>query len=145
MSAYVLDQNQINILTAATDAALRLNQKYPGSYNLDSKTVEILGKYAGDRHNIYRALYIANLRAVNGRYGTDDKTLPKYKAVPEWHINALERWQLKKACGLFDCYLYQLSKDPVYGSGIYNAFYDIYKMLCTVLVGQMLNWDGSDR
>ena len=145
MSAYVLNQNEINLLTAATDAALRLNQRYPGSYNLNPDTIKLLGKYAGDRHNIYRALYIANIKAVNGRYGENEKTLPRYKPVPEWHINRLEKFQLKRACGAFGCYLYQCSEDPIYGSNIYNAFYDIYKMLCTVLVEQIIDWNGEDE
>ena len=78
MSAYVLEQNEINLLTQATDAMLRLNQKYSGSYPLNAGTVELIGRYANDLHNIYRALYITNIKAVNGRYGDDVRTLPKY-------------------------------------------------------------------
>lgn len=145
MSAYVLKQENINVLTAATDAMLQLNQRYPGSYNLNQRTVDLLGKYAGDRHSIYRALYIANIKAVNGRYGEEEKTLPKYRTVPGWNVNRLDVYQLKKACGLFGCYLYQCSEDPVYGSDIYNAFYDIYKALCVILVGKSIDWHGEDR
>ena len=74
MSAYVLEQNEINLLTQATDAMLRLNKKYSGSYPLNTGTVELIGKYADDLHNIYRALYITNIKAVNGRYGDDVRT-----------------------------------------------------------------------
>ena len=143
MSAFILDQKNINILTAATDAALRLNKKYPGSYNLNKNTVDLLGKYTGDRHNLYRALFITNIKAVNGRYREETKTLPKYKPVPEWDIESLETYKLKRACGMFDCYLYQCCEDPIADSDIYNAFYDIYKMLCTILVSKMIDWDGN--
>lgn len=143
MSAYVLTQENINLLTAAADAVLRMNQQYPGSYNLAPRTIELLGQYAGDRHSIYRALYIANIKAVNGRYGEDQKTLPKYKPVPEWNLNALETHKIRKACGMFGCYMYQCSEDPIYGSDIYNAIYDIYKCLCMILVEKTVNWSGE--
>lgn len=57
MSAFVLTQEDINLLTQATDAMLRLNNRYPGSYPLAAATVDLIGKYANDLHNIYRALY----------------------------------------------------------------------------------------
>ena len=96
MSAYVLEQNEINLLTQATDAMLRLNQKYSGSYPLNAETVELIGKYTNDPHNLYRALYITNIKAVNGRYGEDVRTLPKYSPVMPWDVERLNPEQMKR-------------------------------------------------
>lgn len=145
MSAFVLNQEEINILTAATDAALRLNEEYPGSYPLAPQTVELLGSYIGDLHKIYRALYITNIKAVNGRYGEDQKTLPKYEEIMPWSLGRQENEKLRKACGVFGCYMYQCSEEPIYGSDIFNAFQDIYKLLCFVLVQNSMDWDGNTR
>ena len=145
MSAFVLSQEEINLLTGATDAALRMNRKYPGSYHLAPRTVELLGQYAGDRHNVYRALYITNIKAVNGRYGEEQKTLPKYQPVPEWNTERLDPDKLRKACGMYSCYMYQCSEDPIYGSDIFNALYDVYKLLCTIYVSKTTDWNGEAR
>lgn len=145
MSAYVLNQASINTLTAATAAALQMSRKYPGSYPLHKDTLDLLGKYADDLHNVYRALYITNIKAVNGRYGEDTKTLPKYKPVMAWDWGrGLSVHELKKACGLFGCYLYQCSEDPVYGSPVFNAFTDIYHLLCALYVSKTVDWNGED-
>ena len=145
MSAFVLSQEEISRLTQATDAALRLNQKYPGSYHLADATVDLLGKYAGDLHNVYRALYITNIKAVNGRYNEQNKTLPKYKTLRQWDIGRVNTYDLKKACGTFGCYLYQISEDPIYGSPVYKAFNDINNMLCALYVSKTVDWDGNDE
>ena len=145
MSAFVLDQEEINLLTAATDAMLKLNKRYPGSYPLSAATVELIGKYVNDPHNLYRALYITNIKAVNGRYGEDAKTLPKYKPVRGWDIDRLNIDQMKKAAGKFGCYMYQCSEDPIYGGAAFNAFYDIYKLLCMIIVKKSIGWDGEDE
>jgi hypothetical protein len=133
MSAYVLRQEHIQLLTAATDAMLRMNKKYPGSYPLHPDTVNIIGKYTNDLHNIYRALYIANIKAVNGRYGEDEKTLPKYTKVRPWDTERLNPADMRKAAETFESYMYQCSEEPIYGTPIFNAFYDVYKLLCLVL------------
>ena len=130
MSAFVLDKTDIDILTRATDAALRLNQKYSGSYPLHPDTIALMGRYAGDLHSIYRALYIANIKAVNGRYEGDTKTLPKYTPLRAWDIDRISPDQLKTAAGRFGCYMYQCAEEPIYKSAVYNAFYDIYKLIC---------------
>lgn len=140
MSAFVLDQNDINILTQATAAALQLNRKYAASYPLNAETVSLLGKYADDLHSIYRALYIANIKAVNGRYGEDTKTLPRYRSLIPWSIDRLSPDQLERAAGRFGCYLYQCMEDPVYNSPVYNAFTDIYKLVCMIYCKTMINW-----
>ena len=145
MSAFVLDQKEINVLTQATDAMLRLNKRYPGSYPLSAETVDLIGKYADDLHNIYRALFITNIKAVNGRYGEDTKTLPKYSRLAPWDIDRLNVSQMKKAAGSFGCYMYQCSEDPIYGGSAYNAFYDIYKLLCLMIVNKTVGWDGEDE
>ena len=134
MSAYVLEQNEINLLTQATDAMLRLNQKYSGSYPLNTETVELIGKYTNDPHNLYRALYITNIKAVNGRYGEDVRTLPKYSPVMSWDIERLNPEQMKRAAQTFSSFMYQCSEDPIYKGPAWNAFYDIYKLLCMMIV-----------
>lgn len=131
MSAFVLKQEHIETLTLATNAMLTLNKKYPASYHLEKRTVEILGKYTGDLHNIYRALYITNIKAVNGRYGEDQKTLPKYKKLTPWRDDWISLNDVKEACKIFRSYEYQICEDPIYGTDIYNAFQDIRKALCT--------------
>lgn len=145
MSAFVLTQENINLLTQATDAMLRLNNRYPGSYPLAAATVDLIGKYANDLHNIYRALYITNIKAVNGRYGENERTLPKYSKIRAWDIDRLNISQMKKAAGMFGCYMYQCSEDPIYGGSAYNAFYDIYKLLCLMIVSKTVGWDGEDE
>lgn len=147
MSAYVLTPENIQLLTQATDAALRMNQRYPGSYNLAPRTIELLGKYAGDRHSIYRALYITNIKAVNGRYGENEKTLPKYTPVPEMDIDELrlDTHKIRKACGMYGCYMYQIAEDPIYNTDIYHAFADIYKLLCMIYFSKSHGWDGETQ
>lgn len=145
MSAFVLDKAEIELLTKATAAALQLNRKYAGSYPLDVKTVDLLGKYTDDLHNLYRALYIMNIKAVNGRYNESAKTLPKYTSIAPWDISRLNPAQLKKAAGMFGCYMYQCSEDPIYGSPVFNAFYDVYKLVCLILVHETVGWNGENR
>lgn len=144
MSAFVLSQEDINLLTAATAAALQMARKYPGSYHLQESTMNLLGKYAEDLHNVYRALYITNIKAVNGRYGEDQKTLPKYKPIRAWDWSRLEIHNLKKACGKFGCYMYQITEEPIDGTPIYEAFQDIYHLLCALYVQKTVGWDGED-
>lgn len=145
MSAYVLNQEDIEQLTQATAAMLRLNHLYPASYYLAPDTVKLLREYTDDLHNLYRALYIANIKAVNGRYHEETRTLPKYRPLTPWNTDHLTLDTLKKAAGRFNYYLYQCSEDPIYGSAIFNAFTDIYKLLCMVIVEKSVNWHGENR
>lgn len=146
MSAFVLNQDGINILTVATDAMLKLATQYPGSYPLEKSTLDILEKYTGDLHNIYRALYITNIKAVNGRYNEDQKTLPKYSKLIPWDIGSIHRYthDLKKACGTFGCYMYQISEEPIYDTPVYRAFADIRKLCCMIYVDNEVGWDLDD-
>lgn len=141
MSSFVLDKEEIGLLAVATAAMLQMNRKYSGSYPLSPETVETIGKY--DTHNLYRALYIANIKAVNGRYGEETKTLPKYTPRPAWDPERLNPAAMRKAAEAFDSYMYQCSEDPVYKSPVYNAFYDVYKLLCMVLVKQICRSGGN--
>lgn len=145
MSAYVLDQEDIEQLTVATAAMLELNRRYPGSFYLAAETVEMFGKYADDLHSLYRALYITNIKAVNGRYHEESRTLPKYRPLTPWNTDRLTLDTLKKAAGMFSCYLYQCEEDPIYGSAIFNALTDIYKLLCMVIVEKSVDWYGENR
>lgn len=143
MSAYVLSQENIELLTIGTNAMLELNKRYPGSYSLSDETIKILGKYTGDLHNLYRALYITNIKAVNGRYREDVKTLPKYRTLHPVELPQMELYKIKKICGLFDCYLYQISEEPIADSPIFKVFSDIHKSICCYLVSKMYDWDGN--
>lgn len=134
MSAYVLDKDGIDLLTAATAAMLQMNRKYAGSYPLHPDTVDLIGKYADDLHSLYRALYIANIKAVNGRYGEECRTLPKYTPLKAWNTERLNIDSLKKAADCFSEYMYQCSEDPVYKSPVWYAVSDVYRLLCMVLV-----------
>ena len=134
MSAYVLSKEEIDNMTQVTASLLQLNRKYPGSYHLHKETVDLIGKYADDLHNIYRALFIANIKAVNGRYGEGTKTLPKYTPLKNVDVKYLSMHHLKETAGIYNSYLYQCSEDPVYMSPIFNAFYDVYKLLCMYII-----------
>ena len=141
MSAYVLDKESIDVLTKAVDVAITSHNLYPGSYHLSDKTAAMLSKYEGDLHNIYRLLFITNIKAVNGRYGENTKTLPKYTKL--YRSTDEDTTLIKKACGIFGCYMYQCSEDPIYNSDIYNALYDVYNLLCNMLVSKTLSWSGE--
>ncbi len=145
MSAFVLSQENINLLTQATHAVFQLNSLYPTAYHLEAATTALLGHYADDLHNLYRALYIANIKAVNGRYREDTKTLPKYKPLDRWDVEHLPVHDLRRAAGMFQCYLYQCAEEPIYKSPVYDAFYDVFKALCTVYVKHAVDWDGTSR
>lgn len=145
MSSFVLNQGDINLLTMATDAMLRMNSKYCASYPLEENTIKLLGKYKGDLHNIYRILFITNIKAVNGRYGENDKTFPRYQEIRPWDIDRIDICKLKEAAGMFQCYKYQITEEPVYKSEIYNAIVDIYKLLCMILVSKTIDWYGDER
>ena len=146
MSAFIVSDETIRILTQATDAMLRMNKKYPGSYPLAPETLEVLSKYTNDLQGIYAALYVANVTAVCGRYGHDVGAEPvKYSHVFPWDIDRLSVYQLKQAAGRFACFMYQCSEDPVYGTPLFNAFYDVRKLLCMILVSKSIDWDGADR
>ena len=140
MSAFILSKNEIELLTQATAAALQLNRKYKASYTLTPETVDLLGKYADDLHSLYRALYIANIKAVNGRYGDDTKTLPKYTPVKAWDLERLPVDRMEKAAGTFGCYMYQCAEDPVIYSPVWYALQDIRKLLCTVIIDKRIGW-----
>jgi len=144
MSAFVLDKKDIDLLTKATNAALELSNKYSASYHLSDQAGDIFSKYAGDLHSLYRILYITNIKAVNGRYGEDQKTLPKYTSLHPWDTDRINIGELKKACGVFSCYLYQCSEDPICGSPVFNALHDVHNLLCKIYVGKVTDWDGND-
>lgn len=144
MSCFLLEKREIDLLTCAVDCALRLNKKYSGSYPLHPETVNLLGRYAGDAHSLYRALFIANIRAVNGRYGDDITTLPRYTPLTQWSCNNPPRDRLKAACGAFGCYMYQISEDPVYKSPVYDAFNDLYSLVCRIYTKITVDWSGND-
>ena len=148
MSAFVLEKNEIDTLTQATAAALQLNKKYRLSYPLAAETVEILGKYADDLHNLYRILFITNLKAVNGRYGEYNKTFPKYTTLKPWNISDtywIDGDALRKACGLFGCYMYQIAEDPICDQPIFNAIADVYKLLSMLYFIKYHDWDGNSN
>ena len=123
-------------MTQAADAALSVSKKYPASYPLNKSTLDLLGKYTGDLHNLYRALFITNIKAVNGRYGENEKTLPKFKPLNRREvrdITDLSRDTLQSWCDKFDDYMYQIAEDPICGSPIFAAWSDIYRLLAMLL------------
>lgn len=143
MSAFVLNQEEIEKLTVAVNGMLELNQLYPGSYYVGKNAVDLLGKYAGDLHSIYRALYITNIKAVNGRYGDDTKTLPKYRPLHAKKLSDFMKFELEKAIGTFGCYLYQICEEPIYGTPIYNAMEEMNAAICAYYAHKFINWDGE--
>lgn len=82
-----------------------------------------------DAHKIYRKLYIANLRAYNGRYSGSDavKEFEKYKpSAPPHNMPALYKHM--------QCYLYQCAEDPVYNTPLYNAIRDLKNALAAAII-----------
>ena len=142
MSSYVLKKENIEAITGAAFAVLDAAKRYGASYHLNKETLEMLGDL--DMHNLYRFVYITNIKAYNGRYGEEDKTLPKYTGVRAYNIENADLWMLKKAAGLFDCYMYQIAEDPVYDSPAYNAICDIYKLLCMIIIKRTVDWNGEE-
>lgn len=133
MSAFICEKEQIETITQATAYVLQLNRKYKASYPLAAETVNLFGKYADDLHSIYRALYIANIKAVNGRYKENTKTLPKYTGIKPWNIEYnLDFEAVKKAACVFSCYCYQIAEEPVIYSPVWFALNDIRKCLCMI-------------
>lgn len=137
MSAYVLDKDSISKLARVTHLMLNLNNTYSGSYPLNDETVELLTRHGNNIHTLYSALFITNLKAVNGRYHEDVKVYPKYTPIKPFSIDNYALDELREGIELFGEYMYQISEDPVYKGKAYNAFYDIYKLLCLVYCKKM--------
>jgi len=92
-----------------------------------------------DAHKIYRMLYIANLRAYNGRYKDENiKEFEKYKkrAVPTDYIKLHKQ---------ISCYLYQCIEDPVYKTPIYNAVVDLKNALANMIVESLSEYKDGWR
>ena len=92
-----------------------------------------------DAHKIYRKLYIANLRAYNGRYSDENvKEFEKYKkrSVPTNYIKLHKQ---------ISCYLYQCAEDQVYNTPIYIAVQDLKNALANMIVQSLQEYgDGWD-
>lgn len=142
MSAYVLNKENIEILTAATDAVIQAAKQYGGSYPLNPETLDVLGGL--DMHNLYRFIYIMNIKAVNGRYGEDEKTLPKYTGVRSWgSAENADNDLLRQAIGIFSCYMYQCTDDPVYNSKEWFALNDVRKLLTMIYCSKTIGWGDN--
>lgn len=90
-----------------------------------------------DAHKIYRKLYIANLRAYNGRYSDENvKEFEKYKkrSVPTNYIKLHKQ---------ISCYLYQCAEDPVYKTPIYNAITDLKNALANMIVQSLSEYEDG--
>ena len=134
MSAFVLEQDEIEVLVPAVNAVLELNQQYCHSYYLSESTRSILSKYTGDLHSLYRILYIFNIKAVNGRYNDNVKEFPKYRPLNYWPTKdwlvRLPKEKLKCAISTMRCYMYQCCEDATVNQPLYAALREIQKTLC---------------
>ncbi len=90
-----------------------------------------------DAHKIYRKLYIANLKAYNGRYNDNVREFEKYKprAVPT---------NLKRLHKQISCYLYQCAEDPVYNTPIYEAIEDLKNRIANIIVQKSEDYDSYE-
>lgn len=95
------------------------------------------GQY--NAHKIYRKLYIANLRAYNGRYSGAEavKEFEKYKPSDLPHnMPALYKH--------IQCYLYQCAEDPVYGTPLYNAICDLKNTLAAAIIDTLPEYQEAE-
>lgn len=91
-----------------------------------------------DARKVYRKLYIANLKAYNGRYRNHDevKTFDKYEPseAPRDKIKLYKHIQ---------CYLYQCAEDPVYNTPIYKAVQDLKNSLAESIINDLPEYEAA--
>lgn len=126
MSAFVMGQEPIEKITRLTESIISRG------YNLRPETKDLLKKYSGDMHGLYRMLYITNLKAA----GRGEKTFPKFRKMEPVTLEHFTVDQLKECCRSLECYLYQIAEDPIYNTPIYYAIEDILKAASMYIVSK---------
>ena len=141
MSCFIVSPE--NIRAQAEFISCIMNDSYNNRYRMSAadSLYDVFAACKGSdgysAHKIYRALYIANLRAYNGRYHEDVKTFDKYvKTAPPADLVQLHKYMR--------CYLYQCAEEPVYKTPIYNAIRDLARDLAEHLVMRAPGYDDKE-
>ena len=137
MSCFIVDAECIQ--AQAAFIAEVLNRGYSDLYQISADdALKDVFKACRDRngysaHKIYRTLYIANLRAYNGRYKENVKEFAKYvpTAAP---TNLLQLYSY------MDCYLYQCSEEPVYKTPLFNVIESLQNRLARTIITRLPNY-----
>ena len=117
MSAYVIDDKTMSRVLKAFTACSHYGYTIAG-YSADVKRMAEDNQIA-TLQAIANALYRANNRAVNQRYGLKNKA-PKFKGkIPILRIDAT-RAELCDISKALDCLLYQMSEGTVFNSRIFR-------------------------
>lgn len=95
------------------------------------------GSFGYDAHKIYRKLYIANLRAWNGRYKENVREFDRYEYKP---FNGV----LVQLYMYMRCYLYQCAEEPVYNTPIYKAVRELSRDLAGAIVLKLADENGAE-
>ena len=134
MSCFIVEPQNIARQTAFISLLLNDSGSAYGRYHVEapaSLEKALQACYDGkkyDPHKIYRALYIMNLRAYNGRYNDSVKEFTKYAPAP-----APAPSELVPFYKSLQCYLYQCAEDPVYKPDLYNAIEDLKNRIAACL------------
>ena len=137
MSCFIVESECIQ--AQAAFIAEVLNRGYSDLYQISADdALKDVFKACRDRngysaHKIYRTLYIANLRAYNGRYKENVKEFAKYvpTAAP---TNLLQLYSY------MDCYLYQCSEEPVYKTPLFNVIESLQNRLARTIITRLPNY-----
>lgn len=144
MSCFVCTKETVDLVTVAICrmyCSERLSD-VPGS-NMD-----YLDRYKDsddsnklDKHKVYSAVYIANLKAYNGRYDDNEKEYPKYT-----RISAGIDTDGKNTMNALRKYLYQIEEHPIFGTPFYWMVYNVLKEVAyLVATGSYGNYITGQR
>lgn len=145
MSCFIVESANIARQTAFIDLLLNDSGNAYSRYHFEapaSLEKALQPCYDGKRYNphkIYRALYIMNLRAYNGRYNDNVKEFAKYAPAP-----APAPFEMVAFFKSVQCYLYQCAEDPVYQSDLYNAIEDLKNRIATSIVCRLPGYEEAD-
>lgn len=143
MSCFIVDADNIRqqvefiayLLNSPEGAERAYNMYAPESVRAAFEACKTTDGYSA--HKIYRALYIANLRAYNGRYNEHVKEFEKYtpSPLPQNMIALYKRMQ---------CYLYQCAEDPIYNTDFYKAMEDLQNALAKGIICTLPEYEEAD-
>ena len=121
MSCFICKKETISLVTLAIS-----RMYYSGRLaDVPGANIDVLDAYKDnkgnlDQHKLYSAVYIANLKAYNGRYNENVKEYEKYTGIPVY-LDA----DGKKTLDALRQYLYQIEEHPVYGTPFYWLVYSV--------------------
>lgn len=141
MSCFIVSPE--NVRAQAEFIACLLNEGYTNRYRMGAPEAlqEALKACKTDHgysaHKIYRALYIANLKAYNGRYKENVMTFDRYKqSAPPSDLLQLHKYMR--------CWIYQCSEDATYSTPLYTAVLDLSQALAERIVSGLPEYDEKN-